>query len=177
MENQPNVGTQRQELLEAVLASGRELSTAAVMFHTKLSELRGLSATEGKAIDILLRFGPMTAGEFCEQSGLAPASVTGLMQRLESKGVARRVRHEGDKRKVLIELVGDQAKAAMPHFVDFMGGLASLLEGYSDEELRVIADYSSKAARIQQDAAGRLGAGSPGDKDDDGDRAPSPGSA
>ncbi|WP_426303225.1 MarR family transcriptional regulator [Arthrobacter sp. R-11] len=173
MEKQARVSTQRQELLEAVFASGRELSTAAVMFHTKLSELRGLSATEGKAIDILLRFGPMTAGEFGEQSGLAPASVTGLMQRLESKGVARRVRHEGDKRKVLIELVGDQVSAAMPHFVDFMGGLASLLEGYSDEELRVIADYSSKAARIQQDAAGRLGAATGGKANDDGDRAPS----
>lgn len=151
--------TQRQDLLEAVYHSGRELSTAAVMFHTKLSELRGLSATEGKAIDILMRFGPLTAGEFGERSGLAPASVTGLMQRLEAKGVARRVRHVEDKRKVLIELVGDQAAAAAPYFEDFMAGLAALLEGYSDEQLRTIADFSSKAAAVQQDAAGRLGSG------------------
>jgi DNA-binding MarR family transcriptional regulator len=151
--------TQREDLLQAVYESGRELSTAAVMFHTKLSELRGLSATEGKAIDILMRFGPLTAGEFGEHSGLAPASVTGLMQRLEAKGVARRVRHAEDKRKVLIELVGDQASAAAPYFVDFMGGLAALLEGYSDDELRTIADFSSKAASVQQEAAGRLGSG------------------
>ncbi|MGR0159917.1 MarR family transcriptional regulator [Paenarthrobacter nitroguajacolicus] len=147
----------RDALLEAVFASGRELSTAAVMFHSKLSELRGLSATEGKAIDILLRYGPMTAGEFGQHSGLAPASVTGLMQRLESKGVARRVRRDDDKRKVLVELVGDQVTAATPYFVDFMNGLAGLLEGYSDEELRIIADYSAKAAEIQKSAAGRLG--------------------
>ena len=151
--------TQRQDLLEAVYHSGRELSTAAVMFHTKLSELRGLSATEGKAIDILMRFGPLTAGEFGEHSGLAPASVTGLMQRLEAKGVARRVQHVEDKRKVLIELVGDQAAAAAPYFEDFMAGLAALLEGYSDEQLRTIADFSSKAAAVQQEAAGRLGSG------------------
>ena len=151
--------TQRQDLLEAVYHSGRELSTAAVMFHTKLSELRGLSATEGKAIDILMRFGPLTAGEFGEHSGLAPASVTGLMQRLEAKGVARRVRHGEDKRKVLIELVGDQAAAAAPYFEDFMAGLAALLEGYSDEQLRTIADFSSKAAAVQQKAAGKLGSG------------------
>jgi DNA-binding MarR family transcriptional regulator len=151
--------TQRQDLLEAVYHSGRELSTAAVMFHTKLSELRGLSATEGKAIDILMRFGPLTAGEFGEHSGLAPASVTGLMQRLEAKGVARRVRHVEDKRKVLIELVGDQGAAAAPYFEDFMAGLAALLEGYSDEQLRTIADFSSKAAAVQQEAAGRLGSG------------------
>ncbi|MDR6987225.1 DNA-binding MarR family transcriptional regulator [Paenarthrobacter nitroguajacolicus] len=147
----------RKALLEAVFASGRELSTAAVMFHTKLSELRGLSATEGKAIDILLRFGPMTAGEFGQHSGLAPASVTGLMQRLESKGIARRVKHDEDKRKVLIELIGDQVTAATPYFIDFMSGLTNLLEGYGDDELRVIADYSAKAAEIQKKAAARLG--------------------
>jgi DNA-binding MarR family transcriptional regulator len=151
--------TQREDLLQAVYEAGRELSTAAVMFHTKLSELRGLSATEGKAIDILMRFGPLTAGEFGEHSGLAPASVTGLMQRLEAKGVARRVRHGEDGRKVLIELVGDQASAAAPYFVDFMGGLAALLEGYSDDQLRTIADFSSKAAAVQHEAAGRLGTG------------------
>lgn len=154
---------QRDALLEAVYASGRELSTAAVMFHTALSELRGLSVTEGKAIDILLRHGPMTAGEFGELSGLAPASVTGLMQRLENKGVARRVRHGEDKRKILIELIGDQVAAAAPYFTDFMNGLGALLESYSDDELRVIADYSSKAARVQQEAAARLGSeGQPG---------------
>ncbi|BCW50585.1 MarR family transcriptional regulator [Arthrobacter sp. StoSoilB13] len=147
---------QREALLEAVYESGRELSTAAIMFHTALSELRGLSATEGKAIDILLRHGPMTAGEFGEHSGLAPASVTGLMQRLESKGVARRVKHGEDKRKVVIELVGDQVAAASPYFTDFMAGMAALLEDYSDDELRIIADYSSKAARVQQEAAVRL---------------------
>jgi len=150
-----NLG-ERDALLEAVYVSGRELSTAAIMFHTTLSELRGLSATEGKAIDILLRHGPMTAGEFGEHSGLAPASVTGLMQRLESKGVARRVRHGEDKRKILIELVGDQVAAAAPYFTDFMNGLGALLEGYTDDELRVIADYSSRAARVQQEAAARL---------------------
>ncbi|MFJ6534800.1 MarR family transcriptional regulator [Paenarthrobacter sp. NPDC091711] len=147
----------RKALVEDVFASGRELSTAAVMFHAKVSELRGLSATEGKAIDILLRFGPMTAGQFGQHSGLAPASVTGLMQRLETKGVARRVRHDEDKRKVLIELIGDQVTAATPYFVDFMSGLTGLLEGYSDDELRVIADYSAKAAEIQKKAAARLG--------------------
>ena len=157
----PTPEQERQALLQAVCDSGRELSTAAVLFHTRLSESRGLSATEGKAVDILLRCGPMTAGEFGERSGLAPASVTGLMQRLEGKGVARRVRHPEDKRKVLIELVADQAGAATQPFADFVADLAQLVEGYSDDELRLIAGFSTKAARLQLDAAGRLGAGDP----------------
>ncbi|MBT2587334.1 hypothetical protein [Arthrobacter sp. ISL-95] len=69
----------------------------------------------------------------------------------------RRVRHDEDKRKVLIELIGDQVTAATPYFVDFMSGLAGLLEGYTDDELRVIADYSARAAEVQKNAAARLG--------------------
>ena len=49
--------------------------------------------------------------------------------------------------------------AAIPHFADFMTSLAELLKEYGDDELRVIAGFSARAARIRQDAAGRLGAG------------------
>jgi DNA-binding MarR family transcriptional regulator len=98
----------------------------------------------------------MTAGQFGERSGLAPASVTGLMQRLEAKGIARRVRHAEDKRKVLIELVGEQVTSAAPYFADFLTGLGTLLEGYTDDQLRVIADYCFNAARIQTESAARL---------------------
>lgn len=40
---------------DAVLAAGRELSTAAVMFHAILAETQGLSATETKALELLER--------------------------------------------------------------------------------------------------------------------------
>src|SRR5260370_42081488 len=44
-------------------AAGRALSTAAVMFHTVLAGMQGLSATEEKARDFIDRFGPLTARE------------------------------------------------------------------------------------------------------------------
>jgi MarR family len=53
---------------------------AAVMFHAALSARLGLSATEEKALDLLDRFGPLTARQLAERSGLAPASVTGLVR-------------------------------------------------------------------------------------------------
>jgi DNA-binding MarR family transcriptional regulator len=50
------------------------------MFHATLSARLGLSATEEKALDLLDRFGPLTARQLAERSGLAPASVTGLVR-------------------------------------------------------------------------------------------------
>ena len=62
----------RAELLAALTTAGRETSTAAVMFHTTLAALQGLSATETKAIDVLDRHGALTAGESAEAAAFEP---------------------------------------------------------------------------------------------------------
>ncbi|MBO0816043.1 MAG: hypothetical protein J2P30_13000, partial [Actinobacteria bacterium] len=64
----------RRQLLDAMFQAGRELSVAAVMFHTALAARQGLTATEEKALDLLDRYGPLTARQLAERSGLAPAS-------------------------------------------------------------------------------------------------------
>src|SRR3712207_9587219 len=61
---------------------------------------QGLSASEEKALDLLERAGPLTAGELARQTGLAPASVTGVVNRLERKGFARRIPNPDDRRSV-----------------------------------------------------------------------------
>src|SRR5215813_11735666 len=93
----------RRQLLDALFTAGREVSAAAVMFHTALAARQGLSATEEKALDLLDRYGPLTGRQLAERSGLAPASVTSLVDRLEAKGYARRTRNPADGRSVLIE--------------------------------------------------------------------------
>src|SRR5919106_920916 len=93
----------RAELLRELEAAGRAQSAATVMYHGAVAARRGLSATEEKALDLLDRFGPLTAGELARHAGLAPASVTGLVDRLERKGVARRLSHPRDGRSVLVD--------------------------------------------------------------------------
>jgi DNA-binding MarR family transcriptional regulator len=102
----------RAELLRELEAAGRAQSAATVMYHSALAARRGLSATEEKAIDLLDRFGPLTAGELARHAGLAPASVTGLVDRLERKGFARRLPHPRDGRSILVEVDRQQQATA-----------------------------------------------------------------
>ncbi|MER7754997.1 MarR family transcriptional regulator [Kitasatospora sp. NPDC097643] len=152
----------RGELMARLYAAGRELSTAAVMFHTALAQLHGLSVTEEKAIDLLQRFGPLTARELGEHSGLAPASVTGLVDRLQRKGFARRVPNPSDGRSVLIEAAEGPTEALAPHFEDWMSALNGLCQRYSDAELAAIVDFLGSSAVLQREATGRLTAAGPG---------------
>jgi DNA-binding MarR family transcriptional regulator len=156
-EQRTEAAGRRAELLEELAQAGRAMSAATVMFHTTVAGLQGLSATEEKALDLLERFGPMTAGELAKRSGLAPASVTGLVNRLERKGLARRVAHPSDRRSVLVEIDAGRVYAGMaPLFADWVRSLEELYEGYTDEQLELILHFLTEVARRQQAATARL---------------------
>jgi len=148
--------SRRAQLLQQLQLAGREQSAATVMFHTELAAHQNLSATEEKALDLLDRFGPLTAGQLAQRSGLAPASVTGLIDRLERKGFARRVPHPVDKRSVLIEVCPDRLAALGPLFDDWWRALTELFSGYSDAQLETILHFLKEATRRQQEATARL---------------------
>ncbi|MES4904396.1 MULTISPECIES: MarR family transcriptional regulator [unclassified Streptomyces] len=152
-------GQVRKELRAQLLAAGREHSTAVVMFHEALAAKQDLSAGESKALDLLERHGPLTAGDLSRRSGLAPASVTGLVDRLERKGFARRVKHPEDGRRVLIEANPERLAALAPYFEDFLGSMEELLADYTDEQLRTVTHFLKETARRQSAAASRLAPG------------------
>jgi DNA-binding MarR family transcriptional regulator len=149
--------SRRAELLEQLEMAGRASSVATVMFHTAVAARQGLSASEEKALDLLERSGPLTAGELARQSGLAPASVTGLINRLELKGFARRIQNPGDRRSILVEVDVERLYARVaPLFADWARSLQELYAGYSDEQLEVILHFLTEAARRQQEATARI---------------------
>jgi DNA-binding MarR family transcriptional regulator len=149
--------SRRAELLDQLEMAGRASSVATVMFHTAVAARQGLSASEEKALDLLERSGPLTAGELARQSGLAPASVTGLINRLEHKGFARRIQNPGDRRSILVEVDVERLYARVaPLFADWARSLQELYAGYSDEQLEVILHFLTEAARRQQEATARI---------------------
>jgi DNA-binding MarR family transcriptional regulator len=143
----------RAELLEQLQMAGRAQSAVTVMFHTAVAARQGLSATEEKALDLLERLGPLTAGELAKHSGLAPPSVTGLVDRLERKGFARRIPNPTDRRSVLVEIDRDRVMAGLaPLFADWARELDELYAGYTDEQLELILHFLTEAARRQRQA-------------------------
>jgi len=136
------------------MMAGRVQSEATVMFHAIVAAKQGLTATEEKALDLLDRSGPLTAGELARRSGLAPASVTGLIDRLERKGFVRRIPNPSDRRSVLVEVDAERVFASMaPLFADWVRSLEELYAGYTDEQLETILHFLTEVARRQRQAA------------------------
>ncbi|HEY2475289.1 MAG TPA: MarR family transcriptional regulator [Candidatus Cybelea sp.] len=146
----------RRDLLAQLETAGREMSTAMVAFHTTVAAKVGLSPIEEKAIDILARRGPLRARAVAKETGLAPASVTGLLDRLERGRWIRRIRNPEDGRSILIELRPDALQRIAGLFEDFVRSLGDLYSRRSNDELETILGFMSEAARRQTEATSKL---------------------
>ncbi|OAH16561.1 MarR family transcriptional regulator [Streptomyces jeddahensis] len=146
----------RAGTLERLMAAGRENSAVTVMFHSAVATTQGLNATETKTLDLLERQGALTAKELAERTGLAPASVTGLVDRLEAKEFVRRVKHPTDKRRVLVELRREKIAELRDVFADWQRDVEELCEEFTTEELETVIRFLTGAAERQRKAAARL---------------------
>src|SRR5687768_1436623 len=122
----------RREILEELARAGRDHSDATVLFHSSIASLLDLHPTDYKVLGILERLGPLSAGEIARRSGLANASVTNLIDRLEKRGFVRRVGDPADGRRVMVEAVADRLTNAGSLFASTQRSLARLFDRYSD---------------------------------------------
>jgi DNA-binding MarR family transcriptional regulator len=146
----------RMELVAALSRAGRAQSDATVMFHSAVAERMGLSVTEQKTISILDRLGPLSAGEIAAQTGLATASVTSLIDRLEAKGFAYRLRDQKDRRRVIVALRPERLSAIGPLFDSLARSFLDLVATYQDEELGVILNFMEEATDLLRRETAKL---------------------
>jgi DNA-binding transcriptional ArsR family regulator len=125
--------------VEELMQTGREMSAATVMFHSAVAERAGLSATEHKAMDILSRAGPLTAGQLAEHTGLTTGAVTGLIDRLEGAGFVRRARDPDDRRKVIVEPILEVLHGLIgPIFMEMGRAVGELYASYGESERQIL---------------------------------------
>lgn len=149
---QPKRARSREQLLDEISRVGREHSDATVLFHATMADSLGLHPTDYKALSILERTGAISAGEMARRSGLATASVTNLIDRLEGRGFVRRVADPDDRRRVIVEPRRDRIEAARGRFDSARDSLARLLDRYSIDDLRVLTDFLGRnAARLREE--------------------------
>ena len=150
----------RSEWLSRLHQAGRSLSDAMVMFHYAAAERLGLGPTDWKTLGLLEQHGPMTAGDLAKWTKLAPASVTGIIDRLERAGWLERRPHDEDRRRVVVELAAREDDAARNVlFGPMLARLEELYSGYTVEQLAFLTEALEAMAKIQSEAVGEIQTG------------------
>lgn len=143
----------RRRVLEALSAGGAALSTAIVLFHTNLAARLGLGPTEIKVLELVARHGSLSPKALRAQTGLAPASITGILDRLEAKQFVERRPSPHDGRSIEVVHSPRHTEVVRGLFSGLLAGLDRLYDRYSIEQLELIQGYLECAADIQQRAA------------------------
>ena len=146
--------SRHSEVLSAMARAGRDNSDATVIFHAAVSRRLGLNPTDYKTLGVLQRFGPQSAGQIAQHTGLAMASVTNLLDRLETKGFVRRISDPQDRRRVLATPVPARLAEAGALLGSTARSVTRLYARYGDPELAVIADFLARnAERLRTETA------------------------
>src|SRR6266851_522965 len=85
-----------------LLLAMREMSIQLSLLNQTVGGCIGLAFSDLEMLDLVSRRGPLTPSELASISGLSPATMTGILDRLENDGWVRRERDPRDRRKVNI---------------------------------------------------------------------------
>jgi DNA-binding MarR family transcriptional regulator len=148
------------ELLAEVFAAQRDNGSQSAMYRQAVAQRIGMHPTDLETMDVLRRRPRMTAGQIAEATGLGTAAVTVLIDRLEARGLVRRVRDSRDRRKIHVEIDHDRAdRRIFPFYQELAAKMAELFDGYADSELRAVRDFLIDGCALTRDAAERLRGG------------------
>jgi DNA-binding MarR family transcriptional regulator len=136
----------RRELAEEIVTSLlRRNSTATVLLHHAIAERLGLGPTDHKCLDLLHERGPMTGRDLAAVTGLTSGAISGVVARLESAGYVDRRPDPNDRRKQILSPRPNNLARFHEVFRSLRRAADSLVEGFDDAELAVIAEFLRRA--------------------------------
>jgi len=118
---------------------GRARRTIVEAINQKLAPL-DISHAQWVVVMLLGDGAAATAAELCKILIYDPGAMTRLLDRLENKGVLRRVRAKADRRTVRLELTAE-GKRLYPRILEaLVEEFNRLLRGFSKSEVRQLED-------------------------------------
>jgi DNA-binding MarR family transcriptional regulator len=94
----------KKKLVEELISEFRVAGNQDSAFDNLAAERLGLNRTDLHCVNIIENSGGLTAGELAKEAGLTSGAVTGVIDRLERAGYARRVADPADRRRVKLEV-------------------------------------------------------------------------
>src|SRR5919197_5271858 len=94
----------KRELINELVAEFRISGNQDTAFDGLAAEHLGVNRTDLHCLNIIENSGGLTAGELAAAAGLTTGAVTGVIDRLQRVGYARRVPDPTDRRRVKLEV-------------------------------------------------------------------------
>ena len=146
----------RRRLAAAIGKSLRELAIQLSLLNHQIGARLELQDVDIDCLDLIDRLGPLSPSGLARQAGLHPATITGILDRLESGGWVVRERDQSDRRAVLVRAQRDRYPDLMRLYAGMNRSMNEIYAGYEESELEVIADFLQRTANAGRGATDAL---------------------
>jgi DNA-binding MarR family transcriptional regulator len=152
----------RRRLDREVRASLRDVSVQLSLLNHQVRGQLELKGADLECLDLISREGPLSPSTLARRSGLHPATVTGILDRLERGGWIVRERDPADRRAVLIRVERGRGADVLRLYAGMNSAMDQIIGGYDEGQLELLAGFLHRTAEAGRAAAEEL-AGGPGE--------------
>ncbi|WP_202356855.1 MarR family winged helix-turn-helix transcriptional regulator [Mesorhizobium sp. 113-3-3] len=145
----------RDEMTAAIGLAVMQWQDATQAYDEAVATRLGLNMAERHCIGLLYG-GPQSAGAIATATGLTPAAVTALIDRLEARGLLTRTRSLEDRRKVVIEATEATRELSARYYGAIAKEGEKVIATFSDAELATISRFVNAALDLQRAQLTRL---------------------
>jgi DNA-binding MarR family transcriptional regulator len=146
----------KSDLIDELVREFRTSGNLDDAFDNLAAHRLGVNETDLHCLNIIENAGGITAGALASEAGLTTGAVTGVIDRLERAGFARRVRDPGDRRRVKVEVTRAFYARAEKIWGPVRADWGTTLARFSGEEIELITRFLRASNEVNRRHMDRL---------------------
>jgi DNA-binding MarR family transcriptional regulator len=156
VESRPGDARARRRAATAIKSAMRELNVQMSLYNRRVSSRADLKDVELDCLDLIVRHGPLSPTALARRAGLHPATLTGILDRLEKAGWISRERDPDDRRAVLLRDTKTRSAELFGYFAGMNARLDDIAGDYDAAQLEMFADFIRKTTEAGELATAAL---------------------
>jgi DNA-binding MarR family transcriptional regulator len=149
----------RRRLDREVRASLRDMTVQLTLLNHQVRGQLELKGTDLECLDLISRDGPLSPSALARRAGLHPATITGILDRLERGGWIARERDPLDRRAVLIRAERSRGAEVLRLYSGMNSAMDQIIGEYDEAQLELVAGFLRRTAEAGRGAAEELADG------------------
>jgi len=154
--SEPGGARGRRRSTASIRESLRDLSVQLSLLNHQVSAHLALNDVDIDCLDLINRHGPLSPSALARRAGLHPATLTGVLDRLQKGGWIARERDTADRRAVMLRAIRERNGELLHLYSGMNSAMEQICAGYSESELELLAGFLQRTADAGRDAAEQL---------------------
>ena len=146
----------RQAVIRQVQMALRSMGGQLGRLNSSIAALLELRGGDIELLDHIGRVGPVSPGELADQLHIHPATMTGILDRLEKGGWIVRERDSPDRRKVQLRAVRTRGPELVKLYAPMNAALVKISSEFTADQLEAIRDFLIGVGEAASDAVDDL---------------------